>query len=59
MMDKQKGQWVVSCDDCDLVLETEVKAMEEAIQVAINNGWRMREKSHFCEQCKEHYDDQD
>jgi hypothetical protein len=60
MMDKQNDQWIVSCDDCDEVLETEKKVMGEAVQVAINNGWTMTEKYHYCEQCTgDHADEQD
>jgi hypothetical protein len=57
MMDFQSGQWVISCDDCDEVLDTETKDREEAIQSAITMGWKMTKSSFYCEQCAEDHDD--
>jgi hypothetical protein len=57
MMDFQSGQWVISCDDCDEVLDTETKDREEAIQSAITMGWKMGKNGFYCEQCAEDHDD--
>lgn len=58
MMDKQNEQWVISCDDCDEVLETEIKDREQAIQWALNNGWSKSGGHHYCEQCTQDHEDE-
>jgi len=60
MMHIKDGRWIIECDDCPTVFDTEAKEKEEAIQTAMNNGWVIVGRFHYCEECeKEQNDDQD
>lgn len=55
MMHIEHGRWIIACDDCDEVYDTETKDKEEAIQVAMNNGWVVIRGEHWCEECAEEH----
>jgi len=56
MIDKQAGAYVISCDSCDEVLETEAEDFDSAIQEMKEQGWKSvktdRGWEHMCPQCQ-------
>jgi len=52
-IEKEKGLWVIQCDNCDETYETEQTDKEEALQDATNMGWLIKKNEHLCEQCAE------
>lgn len=57
MMDLQNERWVISCDDCDEVFDTECKDAGEAKQTALENGWSFEGRYHYCQTCTEERED--
>lgn len=58
MLDQQKGHFVVECDDCGQVLDTQTSNFEAARNLMKREGWRAVKSGsdwqHFCEQCSHH-----
>ena len=60
MMERVSAEWIITCDDCDETFNTETGDEREAIQVAMNMGWTVSGRYHYCEQCTEdHRDDEE
>jgi len=57
-VEKEHGMFIIQCDDCDEVLETETDDIEEANRVAVSNGWSVEGKFHYCEQCTEDHENE-
>lgn len=55
MMDKQKGDWIFSCDVCGQVLETEQADFGVAINMMKRQRWNARKIGqdwiHGCDSC--------
>lgn len=55
MLDRQYGKFVVECDSCPTTLETDTKDFDEARQVMIREGWKVRKIGrdwiHGCPKC--------
>ena len=58
MLDRQHGKFVVECNRCDEVLETETGDFQRARDVMKENHWRAhfntktQDWDHFCPDCK-------
>lgn len=55
MLDKQRGKFIVECDVCGDVLDTEESDFNAARDVMTNNGWKARkfgaDWNHSCAGC--------
>jgi hypothetical protein len=55
MLDRQKGKFVVECDSCPEVLDTETSDFPEALDMMKREGWNIRkiagEWLHGCPKC--------
>lgn len=55
-MDRQKGQIVFMCDECDTIIETVTRDFDEARAYLRANGWQAHTEdgetwTHTCESC--------
>lgn len=56
MLDRQKGNFIVECDKCSEVLDTETSSFDSALNIMRRNGWKSRKIGedwvHWCGECK-------
>lgn len=53
MIVEKDGRFIIHCDNCDEEFDTEKDDHEEAVQEALNAGWKITTRQQYCDQCAE------